>query len=284
MIKVTNLVKTYRMGDVDVRALRGVSLTIEAGEFVAIMGPSGSGKSTLMHILGLLDVPDKGSYQLLGQEVAHLSQDELAALRSRSVGFVFQQFNLLPRVTALENVALPRIYTGEDGDEARPARLLNEVGLGQRKTHRPNELSGGQQQRVAIARALVNQPPLLFADEPTGNLDSTSEQEIMALLERLNTEGITIVLVTHEPEIAARARRVIRMRDGQVVSDESRTPLPNPPGGEGILKKAPPPPLQRGGPGRGALSYCANFARTSARRGGLSWPIRSARACRCSES
>ena len=224
MIELSDVHKTYRMGDVDVRALRGVSLTIEPGEFVAIMGPSGSGKSTLMHVLGLLDVPDAGSYRLLGREVGGLSQDDLAGLRGEVVGFVFQQFNLLPRTTALENVALPLLYTPGPADPDRARSLLQDVGLGDRLGHRPNQLSGGQQQRVAIARALVNHPPLILADEPTGNLDSSSAEEIMALLRQLNERGITLVLVTHEPDIAQHARRIIRMRDGQVQSDERRQP------------------------------------------------------------
>ncbi len=232
MIELSGIHKTYRMGDVDVRALRGVSLTIEPGEFVAIMGPSGSGKSTLMHVLGLLDVPDAGSYRIHGQEVGRLSDDELAALRSRAIGFVFQQFNLLSRTTALENVALPLLYAanGTSTDDARA--LLQEVGLGQRISHKPNQLSGGQQQRVAIARALINHPSMILADEPTGNLDSASAEEIMAILRTLNQRGITLVLVTHESEIAGQAQRVIRMRDGQIQSDErlresSSTPRPS---------------------------------------------------------
>lgn len=220
IIQVQNLRKTYQMGDTPVKALDGVDLTIEPGEFVAIMGPSGSGKSTLMHILGLLDIPDAGSYKLLNQEVSNLSEDELAALRSRSIGFVFQQFNLLARRSALENVGLPLIYSQYEPPAGHVEKLLKDVGLGTRMDHKPNELSGGQQQRVAIARALVNDPVIIFADEPTGNLDSTSEEEIMKLLKDLNERGITIVMVTHEPEIAQRAKRIIRMRDGKVQSDE----------------------------------------------------------------
>ncbi len=220
MIEATNLCKTYRMGENEVKALDGVSLTIEAGEFVAIMGPSGSGKSTLMHIFGLLDVPDSGSYKLAGQEVSHLKEDELADLRSKTVGFVFQQFNLLARRSALENVALPLIYSHYEAPPHHAETLLEKVGLGTRMFHKPNELSGGQQQRVAIARSLINDPLIVFADEPTGNLDSTSENEIMALLTHMNELGITVVMVTHEPEIAQRAKRIIRMRDGKVQSDE----------------------------------------------------------------
>jgi len=223
MIQIQNLTKFYRMGEMEVKALDGVSLTIEKGEFVAIMGPSGSGKSTLMHILGLLDVPSSGSYKLLGQEVSGLSEDELASLRSKTVGFVFQQFNLMARRTALENVALPSIYSETDFPPERAKELLEKVGLGKRIFHKPSELSGGQQQRVAIARSLMNDPPLIFADEPTGNLDSASEEEIMHLLHELNQSGITVVLVTHEPEIAEKAERVIRMRDGKIQSDERKT-------------------------------------------------------------
>ncbi len=219
LIEIRNLKKTYIMGDTVVPALRGVSLSIDAGEFLAIMGPSGSGKSTLMHLLGLLDAPDSGSYQLGGQEISRLSEDEYAALRGQTIGFVFQQFNLLSRTSALENVALPLIYSGQRNGSTRPKELLEQVGLAGRILHKPNELSGGQQQRVAIARALVNRPRIVFADEPTGNLDSRSQEEIMALLEMLNAQGITIVMVTHEEEVAAHARRVIRMRDGLVLSD-----------------------------------------------------------------
>jgi len=222
LIEISDLHKTYRMGDVDVRALRGVSLTIEAGEFIAIMGPSGSGKSTLMHVLGLLDVPDSGSYRLDGQEVSKLDEDAQAALRSRTVGFIFQQFHLLARTAAIDNVALPLQYSGVENGHLYAAELLTHVGLDKRMDHKPNELSGGQQQRVAIARAMVNKPVILFADEPTGNLDSTSEKEIMDLLKRLHAQGMTLILVTHEDEIGQMAERVIRMRDGVVVSDERR--------------------------------------------------------------
>jgi macrolide transport system ATP-binding/permease protein len=222
MIRLSNIQKTYQAGKVSVHALRGVSLAIEPGEFAAIMGPSGSGKSTLLHLLGLLDVPDSGSYRLYGQEVSTLAPDELAESRAKAFGFVFQQFHLLPRATALENVALPLLYSSDDGSEARRAeKLLREVGLGDRLEHRSNELSGGQQQRVAIARALINDPPVIFADEPTGNLDSASAEEIMAILSRLNEQGKTIVLVTHELEIAKYARRIIRMRDGMIQTDEA---------------------------------------------------------------
>jgi macrolide transport system ATP-binding/permease protein len=222
MLELRDVHKSYRMGETSVHALRSVSLAIEPGEFVAIMGPSGSGKSTLMHVLGLLDAPDSGSYRLSGREVAHLSDDELAVLRREAVGFVFQQFNLLPRMSALENTALPLIYSQHRLDTYRAVTLLKQVGLGDRGHHRPNELSGGQQQRVAIARALINAPRVILADEPTGNLDSESQREIMTLLENLNAQGITVIIVTHEEEVAHHARRIIRLRDGQIQSDESQ--------------------------------------------------------------
>jgi len=220
MIELKDVHKTYRMGDTTVYALRGVSLRIDSGEFVAITGPSGSGKSTLMHVIGLLDTPDSGSYQLLGREVANLEEDELAVLRREVIGFVFQQFNLLPRTAANENVAMPLIYSQHRLDLARADALLAQVGLKERARHRTNELSGGQQQRVAIARALVNKPRIILADEPTGNLDTASQQEILALLRELNRQGITIVMVTHEEDVAREARRRIRIRDGVVQSDE----------------------------------------------------------------
>lgn len=207
------------MGSVEVKALDGVSLKIADGEFVAIMGASGSGKSTLMHLLGLLDRPDSGSYTLQGREVTGLTDDELALVRNGLIGFVFQQFHLLPRMSALENAELPLIYAGKRHMRERALHELEEVGLKERVLHKPNELSGGQQQRVAIARSLVNDPVIMFADEPTGNLDSKSKAEIMAILKKLNEKGKTVVLVTHEPEIAAQARRVIQMRDGKVISD-----------------------------------------------------------------
>ena len=220
MLEIKDVKKTYVMGDNEVHALNGVSLTIEDGDFVAIMGPSGSGKSTLMHLLGLLDVPSQGSYKINGREVAKLREDDLAVLRRKEVGFIFQQFNLLPRQTALENVAMPELYSQAKPDFALALELLKSVGLGQRVEHRTNELSGGQQQRVAIARSLINQPRVILADEPTGNLDSKSEEEIMAILKKLNSEGITVIIVTHEEEIGAQASRRIRMRDGVVQSDE----------------------------------------------------------------
>jgi macrolide transport system ATP-binding/permease protein len=220
MIELKDIHKTYRMGDTTVYALRGVSLTIEPGEYVAITGPSGSGKSTLMHVIGLLDVPDSGSYRLLGKEVARLVEDELAVLRREAIGFVFQQFNLLPRIAADENVAMPLLYSRHHLDLVRADALLTQVGLKDRVHHKSNELSGGQQQRVAIARALVNEPRILLADEPTGNLDTASQQEILAVLRELNRQGITVVMVTHEEEVAREAHRRIRVRDGMVQSDE----------------------------------------------------------------
>jgi macrolide transport system ATP-binding/permease protein len=232
MLELSSVHKTYRMGDQVVHALRDVSLTIEEGDFVAIMGPSGSGKSSLMNLLGLLDVPTSGSYLLGGRDVSRLSEDELAVLRRQEIGFIFQQFNLLPRLSATENVLLPHFYSRPRPDLEQAKRLLHAVGLGSRSGHKSNELSGGQQQRVAIARALVNQPRIIFADEPTGNLDSASEREIMASLRGLNEEGITLIMVTHEEEIGAQARRRIRMRDGRIVSDERLDPRP-------LVRRAP---------------------------------------------
>ena len=220
IIALDNLSRVYRNGEVKVQALQGVSLTIEAGEFIAIMGPSGSGKSTLMHILGLLDRPDSGTYTLYGRDITQLDDDTLAALRNHLAGFVFQQFHLLQRSSAVENVALPLIYAGKSGLKNTAVERLNQVGLAQRAHHRPNEMSGGEQQRVAIARALVNNPAIIFADEPTGNLDTKSEADIMAALKALNREGKTIIMVTHEKEVAEHADRIIQMRDGQIVSDE----------------------------------------------------------------
>lgn len=225
MIEIKNIKKDYKMGDTIVHALKSVSLTIEAGDFVAIMGPSGSGKSTLSHILGLLDVPTSGSYKLYGKEISKLSEDELAMLRRNETGFIFQQFNLLPRLSAQDNVSLPLLYSGKNSGKSRSEELLNLVGLKERKDHKPNELSGGQQQRVAIARSLVNRPRMIFADEPTGNLDSKSEKDIIAELLNLNAQGITIVMVTHEEHIGQQAKRLIRMRDGEVQSDERLSPI-----------------------------------------------------------
>ena len=223
-IVIQDIVKTYQMGDSIVRALAGVNLTIEEGEFTAIMGPSGSGKSTLMNILGCLDRPTSGSYKLDGAEVATLGDDELAVTRNKKIGFVFQNFNLLSRMSALNNVALPMVYAGIPHKDrlARAQRGLEMVGLGSRVHHKPNELSGGQRQRVAIARALVNEPSIILADEPTGNLDSKSGDEIMEIFCELNRQGRTVILVTHEPEIAAFTRRTVTFRDGLIVSDERR--------------------------------------------------------------
>lgn len=222
MIELRHITRTYKMGTVEVRALRDVSLKIDQGEFVAIMGPSGSGKSTIMHIVGFLDRPDSGAYLLGGRDITELSDDELAILRNRLAGFIFQQFHLLPRISALENAELPLIYAGRRHLKERAHEKIKEVGLAQRESHHPNELSGGEQQRVAIARSLVNEPFIIFADEPTGNLDTKSEAEIIALLEDLNSKGKTIVMVTHEQEIAVRAQRIIRMRDGEIISDERK--------------------------------------------------------------
>jgi putative ABC transport system ATP-binding protein len=213
--------KVYRLGDVEVQALRGLNLTIQQGEFVAIMGSSGSGKSTLMNILGCLDQPTKGQYRLSGQEVGHLRPDQLAEIRNRQIGFVFQSFNLIPRTSALENAQLPLFYRGLSLKEQRAlaSAALQRVGLSGREHHAPTQLSGGQQQRVAIARALVTAPSLLLADEPTGNLDTQSSQEIMGILGGLNREGITVILVTHEVDVAAYASREIVIKDGQILSD-----------------------------------------------------------------
>jgi len=221
MIELKNINKTYAKGEAQVHALRGVSLKIEAGEFVAIMGASGSGKSTLMHLMGLLDRPDSGSYMLGGKDVTGLSDDELAATRNRLIGFVFQQFHLLPRMTALENIELPLIYAGNRHLKERAMEKASDVGIGNRVKHRPNEMSGGQQQRVAVARALVNDPLIIMADEPTGNLDSKSKSEIMSILQCLNDSGKTLIIVTHEEEIAQYARRVIKMRDGEIIEDKA---------------------------------------------------------------
>ena len=222
VIDIENITKDYVMGEEIVRALRGISLQIRRNEYLAVMGPSGSGKSTLMNMLGCLDTPTSGRYEFNGRNVAEMDDDELAAIRNREIGFVFQTFNLLPRATSLRNVELPLIYAGMDPEsrEERATQALTDVGLGDRIQHKPNELSGGQRQRVAIARALVNNPSIILADEPTGNLDSKTGEEIMTLLEDLYQRGNTIILVTHERDIAAHARRTIRLRDGVVESDE----------------------------------------------------------------
>jgi putative ABC transport system ATP-binding protein len=221
LIRIAGLAKDYRLGETLVPALQGVSLEIARGAFVAVMGPSGSGKSTFMNLLGCLDLPSAGQYWLDGEEVSRLSDDALSALRNRKIGFVFQHFNLLPRTSALDNVALPLLYRGMSAAErhAGAAQRLRQVGLAERMDHHPSQLSGGQQQRVAIARALVGDPALVLADEPTGALDSRTGVEIMALLQQLNREGITVVLVTHEHDIAAYADRIIHFRDGRVVND-----------------------------------------------------------------
>lgn len=221
VIDIKNLTKTYVMGEQTVQALRGVSLQIAKNEYVALMGPSGSGKSTLMNMLGCLDTPSSGSYILNGADVSRLSDDDLASIRNKEIGFVFQTFNLIPRISALDNVALPLVYAGMSNSKrkARAREVLDSVGLGTRIDHRPNELSGGQRQRVAVARALVNSPSIILADEPTGNLDSKTSIEIMALFEEIHRRGNTVILVTHEPDIAAYAHRIVRLRDGVIESD-----------------------------------------------------------------
>lgn len=223
MIVVKDIKKTYRMGDQSIDALRGVSLSVSDGEFISLMGPSGSGKSTLMSIIGCLDRPTSGSYKLFNKEVSDLSDDELARIRNEKIGFIFQSFNLLPRFSAIKNVELPLIYSGLPSEEWRKRSLdaMKAVGLENRIDHKPTELSGGQQQRVAIARALVNNPGIILADEPTGNLDSKSGEQIMAILQRLNEDkGVTIILVTHEPNIASFSKRIIHIKDGAIVKDE----------------------------------------------------------------
>ena len=228
LIEMRSVSKVYDMGEEKIYALRDVALTIEANEYVAIMGPSGSGKSTLMNIVGCLDRPSTGSYVLRGKEVADLPEDELARIRNQEIGFVFQTFNLLPRSAALENVELPLVYAGVGPVERRKraVQALEDVGLTDRAKHRPNELSGGQRQRVAIARALVNRPSILLADEPTGNLDSKTGEEILMLFESLHGRGQTVIVVTHEEDVARRAWRILRLRDGRVEADERRQKIP----------------------------------------------------------
>jgi putative ABC transport system ATP-binding protein len=225
VIDIENITKHYIMGEETVHALRGVTLQIRRNEYLAVMGPSGSGKSTLMNMLGCLDTPSSGRYEFNGKNVSEMDGDELAAIRNREIGFVFQTFNLLPRSTSLRNVELPLIYAGIDPDEReeRAARVLTDVGLGDRLSHKPNELSGGQRQRVAIARALVNNPSIILADEPTGNLDSKTGAEIMVLFESLYQQGNTVIVVTHEADIARHARRSVHLRDGVIESDEMAT-------------------------------------------------------------
>ena len=223
MIELKDVAKIYRLGNIEVGALRGVSVSIQAGEMVAIMGASGSGKSTMMNILGCLDVPTSGQYFLEGEDVGRLGDDRLAEIRNRKIGFVFQTYNLLPRLTALANVELPLLYGNGHDRRRRAMEALNRVGLVDRTGHRPTELSGGQQQRVGIARALVKRPSILLADEPTGNLDSQSSEEVVSILQNLNRqEGLTVIVVTHEPDIADATRRVISMRDGRVIEDREQ--------------------------------------------------------------
>ena len=224
LIRVQDVWKTYQVGEQQVHALRGLSLDIDKGEYTALMGPSGSGKSTLMNMLGCLDTPTSGQYHLAGEDVGQLDDDALADIRNRRIGFVFQTFNLMPRYTALENVALPMVYAGVGKAERvqRATEVLRQVGLADRMDHRPNELSGGQRQRVAVARALVNRPDLLLADEPTGNLDTKTSVEIMALFEEIHAAGNTVIIVTHEEDIAAHTKRVVRLRDGVVANDQQQ--------------------------------------------------------------
>jgi len=220
MIEIQDITKVYRMGDTELRALDGVSLRVDEGDWVAIMGPSGSGKSTLMNVIGCLDQPTSGSYKLDGQEVERMNDEQLAAVRNRKIGFVFQTFNLLSRTTALQNVELPLVYAGVKDRRPRAVAALERVGLGDRLNHRPNELSGGQQQRVAIARALINEPAIILADEPTGNLDSHAGAEIMEIFHQLHAQGMTIVMVTHDSDIGNQCERIVHIKDGQITSDE----------------------------------------------------------------
>lgn len=224
LIKITNIKRDFILGNEIVYVLKGIDLEINKGEYVALMGPSGSGKSTLMNLLGCLDTPTSGTYILNGKDVSQMRDDELAEIRNKEIGFVFQTFNLLPRTTALDNVALPMIYAGYSKSERnkRATEVLHQVNLADRMDHQPNQLSGGQRQRVAVARALVNRPSIILADEPTGNLDSKTSEEIMKLLEEIHTKGNTIIVVTHEEEIAAHAHRIIRLRDGMIESDTTK--------------------------------------------------------------
>jgi putative ABC transport system ATP-binding protein len=227
LIQLQDITKVYLMGDMEVRALDGVSLTIKRGEYLAIIGPSGSGKSTMMNVIGCLDTPTTGSYELNGKQVEKMTDDELAQIRNEEIGFVFQTFNLLARTTSLQNVELPLIYAGDKPAErhAKAQKALENVGLGTRSDHMPNQLSGGQRQRVAIARALVNDPSILLADEPTGALDTKTSVEIMALFEELYQRGNTIILVTHEEDIARHAHRIVKLRDGKIIHDEENVPI-----------------------------------------------------------
>jgi putative ABC transport system ATP-binding protein len=240
VIELRNVIKTYRLGELEVHALQGVSLTVERGDFVAIMGASGSGKSTMMNIIGCLDVPTRGRYWLDGIDVRQLDERDLARIRNRKIGFVFQSFNLIPRTTALANVELPLAYAGvSPKDRAeRASAALHAVGLGDRLHHFPNELSGGQQQRAAVARAIATNPALILADEPTGNLDTASSTDIMEIFSELNAARRTVVLITHENDIAAYAKRVVRLRDGQVVSDDRRVAVESPPPRPGVEQRA----------------------------------------------
>jgi putative ABC transport system ATP-binding protein len=243
VIRVRGVTKTYELGQIRVRALRNVSLQIEAGDLVAIMGSSGSGKSTLMNILGCLDVPTSGRYEIDGLDVSRMDEDDLSDLRNRKIGFVFQSFNLVPRTSALVNVELPLAYAGLRGAERRERaeRALRSVGMGHRLNHQPAELSGGQQQRVAVARAIVTNPSLILADEPTGNLDSHSSEEVLRIFARLNEEGRTVVLITHEPDVAGQAKRVIRLSDGEVVEDRRSREVHDAPPAVADQKSAHPP-------------------------------------------
>jgi len=227
LIKITGITRNFTLGNETVYVLKGIDLSIRKGEYVALMGPSGSGKSTLMNLLGCLDTPTSGQYILNGKDVSQMSDDELAEIRNKEIGFVFQTFNLLPRTTALDNVALPMVYAGYSKSErkARASEVLEQVGLSDRMDHRPNQLSGGQRQRVAIGRALVNKPSIILADEPTGNLDSKTSVEIMRLFNEIHANGNTVILVTHEEDIAAYAHRVIRLRDGRIESDTTHQPI-----------------------------------------------------------